>query len=484
MPLPGAASLVCFLCPVFSCNFPARVALIRFVPVGLRQREPWLTLLPFVLLFAAFATQIEPVVQNGDAALYNEQIEAHELGVRTIHVGYMLLGSVFHALLPVEIDRAMNLMALFFGVLGAFACYASARLWASRWAGAASVLLLLCSATYVHGMLLSEVDILSASLVTVAYALYVHKRPALAGVAFAWAMLCTPISATLLPLFVFTFALDPRGARSTLREQFRRVLVFGLVALLVYLPIVGWHWHDYLFGGRSISEAPRARFDARVQLLRGASFFSEELWGFGALAVLGLVSALAHRKQWQMDQPALGIVLSALATALFADRAGDVPAHLPLLPQLALVTAVALQRLAPISRRAIWLVPVAAAAWMTPSAIVGARREIASQSWLRGIFREMRAQSAPLPAMLVEPGGFTPQILFEHYAYGRSYTQLAPTMRQFRRRLSSVRADPTQYVIFFRRSIPRDVVRALEPRYVEARRTVNGKRFRVLAPSQ
>lgn len=459
------------------------MARFGFVPVELRRREPWLTLLAFVALFVAFSTQIQAVVQNGDAAVYNEQVETHSFGVRTIHTGYMLLGSVFHALLPVQIDRAMNLMALFFGVLGAASCYATAKLWGSRLAGIASVLLLLCSSVYVRGMLLSEVDILSASLVSVAFALHVRKHAAWAGAVFGLAMLSTPITATLLPLFVFTFALDPGGIRGTVRTQFRRVLAFGIAALVVYLPFVIWHRDDYLYGGRGLIHAPRDPFDASLQLLRGAHFFADEIWAFGAFAVLGSLSALADRKQWRLDQPVIGLVLSVLASALIADRAGDVPAQLGNLPVLAVLAAVGFERVARLSRHLVWLLPIGAAVMMLSDAIHSARNEIERQRALHDTYRGLLAQSAPLPVMLVDPGGFTPRILFEHYTYGRSYTEFAPTLRELRGRLRSLRTEPASYTIAFRRSVPRDVARALEGRYVEQSRTVNGKRFRVLVPA-
>ena len=42
-----------------------------------RTGERWLTAGCFVLLFAAHALLVRPVLQNGDTAVYNDQIDAH-----------------------------------------------------------------------------------------------------------------------------------------------------------------------------------------------------------------------------------------------------------------------------------------------------------------------------------------------------------------------------------------------------------------------
>ncbi|MEI9937674.1 MAG: hypothetical protein WDO69_10685 [Pseudomonadota bacterium] len=454
----------------------------RFVPARLRHAEFWLVAFGFTGLACVYATLMHDVVQNGDAAVYTEQVQQHVFDDRAIHIGYMLLGSVFHALLPLQIDRAMNVMALTFGLAAALALYLTAKHLGSRWAGVASVLLLLCSGSYVKSMVLSEVDILSAALVMISYAFYLHRLNVAAGATFGLAMLTTPVTATFLPLFVLTFAIDEDGAWPTVRVQFMRVLWFGLVALAVYAPFVIWQRQSYFYGGRSVTTSAYFPFDAIAQLERGAHFFMANSWALLALYFAGIVSALTDKSLWRRDQVALGLLLSVLLTALLADRTGDVPVHLPSLAPLALIAVLFLNRLASASK-AVWAVPISAFLFMAPSAYLAAQQQVNTQLTLRRRYKAMRAQSEPLRAMLAGfPEGFTRQRFFEHYAYGTSYIGLVPTIAELRARLPQLRSGPEEFVIFFVRRVPRDVERALKDRYELADREVQGAHFKALVP--
>src|SRR5438552_3936653 len=128
-------------------------------------------------------------------------------------------------------------------------------------------------------MVLSEVDILSASLIMISFALFVRRRSALAGAAFGAAMLCTPISATMLPLFVLapppSSSTDQRDGRALVRVQALRVLHFGLVALVVYVPFVAAYYNAYVYGPRGLTTAPHEAFAWLPPIRRGAAFFKE-----------------------------------------------------------------------------------------------------------------------------------------------------------------------------------------------------------------
>jgi hypothetical protein len=447
------------------------------------RSEHWVVAAAFVALFAAYAPLIGDVIQNGDAAVYNEQIERHVFGEHLIHVGYIAIGSVFHAVLPFTIDRALNIMALTLGIAGAGALYATGKLWGSRLAGVSSVLLLLCSSAYVRSMVLSEVDILSASLVTIAYACYARDKSIVAGMAFGLGMLSTPITLGMLPLFVFTFPIDDEGAVSTVRRQVARVFWFGLAGLVVYAPWVLWHFHAYFYGNRGILTAPRARFNVAQQVAHGVDFFERNAWGLLPLYLASLLSALTDRQRWRRDQPALGIVLSVIATALLFDRTTDVPVHLANLCMLSLSIALLLERFASASR-IVWALPVCAFALMGIPSYLAARDEVKSDERSRQTYVEMRNQSLPLQAMLVDlPRGFTNYRAFEHYMYGRSYTGRAPTLVEFRRQLSELDSGPDEYAIYFaRRGVPPDIELALARRYAVGARVFNGQRYAALLP--
>jgi hypothetical protein len=86
---------------------------MRLTLTGLTERlrtrtgERWLMAGCFVLLFAVHAVLVRPVLQNGDTAVYNDQIDAHFFTGRAIHIGYFMLGALFHALLPFRTDTSM-----------------------------------------------------------------------------------------------------------------------------------------------------------------------------------------------------------------------------------------------------------------------------------------------------------------------------------------------------------------------------------------
>jgi Glycosyltransferase family 87 len=450
---------------------------LRFLPERFRQREPWLELLAFIALFALYSTLIANVVQNGDAAGYNEQIESGVFAAREIHVGYMALGSAFRAVLPMPTDKALNVMALSFGVAALGALYLTAKRWGSRAAAVGSVLCALGSIDYVRSMVLSEVDILSAALVIIAYACYALQRPILAGAAFGVAMLSTPVTLSFVPLFVFTFALDPRGARATLKVQAWRVLRFGVAGLVLYAPWVIWHWHAYFWGKRGVFTSPYAPFHGHEQIARCVDVFKDNVWGLLPLFLAGLVAALWDRRRWQTDQPAIGIVLSVITTTLLVDRAGDVPVHLPTFPLVGLLACLFLDRLASASRW-VWAVPCCAFLLMGVPAYLSARTEVEDRRQLTRTYTEMRNQSRPLPSMLVDlPKGFSTHRFFEHFAQGD-----APSLADFRHRLHALESGPEEYVIYFAIHIPRDIEARLGERYVSTVRVVNGDRYPVLVP--
>lgn len=448
----------------------------------LRARPALLSAFAVLALFGAYSTLVHDIVQNGDAAVYNEQVEQHIFGERPIHVGYMLCGALFHALLPCGVDRAMNLMALSFGIAGVAATYSTAARWGSWRTGASAVLFLLCSATYVRAMVMSEVDILSASLVAISFAAYVRGNVVVAGLIFGAAMLATPVTLGVIPLFVFTFAISERGIPATIGQQAWRVLRFGLAGLALYAPWVVTHFHDYFWGSRGIFTAPASRFDAAAQLLHALRFFREDAWGLVPLYLTALVAMACDRARWLRDQPALAVLIAAITCALAVDRAGDVPVYLPLVPITAICGALFLEQLAR-GARVVWALPCLAFASMGLPASRAVRAEVWKNQELADTYADMRAQSLPLEPMLADlPGGFTPRRIFEHYVSGRSYNGLALSASELGRLLPALASGSKRYVIYYSRRVPANIEQALAPRYSVEIRLVNGRRYTVLDP--
>ena len=448
--------------------------------VHLALKKDWLVALSFALLFVVHATMIRPVVQNADPVLYAYQIEQHDFVSRAIHIGYFLVGTVFHAVLPFRTDTSLNVMALTFGVGGAFALYSAASLLGSRAAGVCSVVFLLCSRSYVRGMLMAEVDILEASLVTMSFALYVNKRAVAAGLVFGVAMLVTPVAVAMLPLFLATFPVIRGEGRELLRRQTKRIFWFGICALFVYLPYVAWNYHGYVYGPRGLATAPRLPFDIAAQAIRGWKFFARESRAMMVLYFAGIVSALLTKRLWLTDQVGLGVSLSIALTVAIADRA-DVPVHLPNIVILCLLAALLVDRLAATTKLA-WCVPLAAAAMIARPAYAVARAEVSLQDHRRKLYESMRAQSRPFDVIVVGVSGFTGTRVFERYAYGESHPGTALTPREFRDYAKRHRRKPGSGEIWCAGGVPDSIQAELEKTYELTSRRAEGTNFGVLVP--
>jgi hypothetical protein len=449
-----------------------------------RNKEGWLVAAAVLVLFAAHATMLRAVVQNGDTAVYNEQIEAHNFDSCTVHIGYMLLGSVFHALLPLQTDLGMNVMALVFGISALFAVYVTGVRLGSRVAGVSAVAFLLCVAEFVRAMLLAEVDILEVSLVTLSFALYLHGRERLAGVLFGVAMLVTPLSATTLPLFVCTFALDGRGPRAALGAHLRRVFWFALCSLAVYVPVVAWHFYGYVYGPRSLTTALRLHFSLARQATRSWKSVTGGSWAVAALYLAGILSALTDRRIWRLGQLGLAVVLSVVVTLVAGDRTFDVPVQLPNVVVLCILAGLFVHRLAAVRRFAIgklaWALPLAALVFMAPEGYVANQSEIADDVHLRDLYRSMVAQSQPLGLVLVGPSGFMRTHVFKRYAASPGALMLSA--REFYPSIRARRRAPATAEIWFWPNVSRAKLAPLKARYRLTSLTAGDRKFQVLLP--
>lgn len=465
-------------------NLARMQARLRSLLAQLRSKERWLVAAAFLVLFAAHATMLRAVVQNGDTAVYNDQIDVHDFDSCVVHIGYMLVGSVFHALLPFQTDLGMNVMALVFGIGTLFAVYVMGVRLGSRIAGVSGVAFLLCVGEFVRAMLLAEVDILEVGLVTLSLMLYLRGRERLAGVLFGLGMLVTPLSATTLPLFVCTFALDGRGPRASLGAHARRVFWFALCSLAVYVPVVAWHFHAYVYGPRSLTTALRLHFNLARQAARSWEFLTAGSWAVAVLYLAGILSALTDWRIWRLGQLGLAVVLSVVVTLVVGDRTFDVPVQLPNVVILCLLAGLLVHRLAAIRGFAIgklaWALPPAALVFMAPEGYTASQREIASDVHLRDIYRSMVIQSQPLGLVLVGPSGYMRTHVFKRYAANPGARALSA--REFYGSIRAQQQAPATAKIWFWPTVPAAKLAPLKASYQLISLTADGRSFQVLVP--
>ncbi|MEI9937640.1 MAG: hypothetical protein WDO69_10515 [Pseudomonadota bacterium] len=436
----------------------------------------------FVALFFAHATLLRPVVQNGDSAAYNTQIDALDLASRSTHVGYLGLGIVFNKLLPFGTDLNMNVMVLAIGVVGLIGVYAVARrLSGSRWAAVFSVLLALVLPSELRGSLLSEVDVVSVSLIALSYAWFLAEVPLVAGAVFGLSVLVTPMSGPMLTVFVLTVSLSEAGLARNASRHLLKLAKFGVAALAVYLPVVLTHYHDYVYGRRGLLNAPRLPLSLARQLAHSAVFIRDEAGITILFYALGVCACLASRRLWRFGQPVPALLLSVLLMAIVGDRVGPVPVQLPNLVLLAALPSVALVA-SPWALRLGSLLVFAGCLSKGLASYPRILSEIAQQDRDRSLCVEIRDQSRPRAPVLVGIIGWDRQRAYERYA--SSGTQSAKVLEwgAFLHRERQWLESTDDQIWFFRHVNERQIHRLLSVYSLESRHVV-GRVFQVLVPS-
>lgn len=418
---------------------------------------------------------IQPLLQNGDSAVYNDQVDARQLGIRTTHIGYIALGMAFRALLPGNTDLIMNVMSLVVGGFGLFAVYCSAlKLSESILGGVLAVAIVAAIPAYLRGMALSEVDVPLAALIAIAFALRLHARLVLSALVFGYAMLVSPLAALALPAFVIPFS-TARDQRLRLRGEARRILIFGALSLLLYGSVVLLNWQDYVFGGRGILHAPRKAFDLATHVQRSLTFFRGEC---GLLLLpLGFGAAFA------LWRGLYGLVFGTLAvlalSLLLGERFIDVPVQLPtVLLAAPWVSLIVIPRW-PWSR---WVFGIAVSVivvhWRA-SAMTALRQEIARLADERATYRAV-ADSSTLPVVLANVNGFEETNRLERIVFGRTHTGRALSRNEMRRRCARFARE--DFAIWFVRPPLTPPCAPLGERYALSRRRVGERVLGVLLP--
>lgn len=439
-------------------------------------------LMLFLALFAAHLPLLRPLLQNGDSAVYNQQIDDRDLSHRSTHLGYFALGVVFNALLPFGTDLNMNVMVLVVGFLGLCAVYSTARLFgASRVAASAAVLLAFGLPSQVRGMLLSEVDVVSVAFVALAFACFQRDAALIAGALFGFAVLVTPLSGPLLVLFVLSASVRAIANSAALAGQFRKLLAFAAGALLIFLPPVLLRFQDYVYGPRGIVNAPRAALSLPQRVAHSWHFIAHELGYMLPLYAIGALLCLVSPRVWRAGQPALALLVSMALMAVVGERFLDVPVQLPNLVLFGALPAIAFA----VSRRALRVVLVVlfcACFFNLPNGYASLLAQLRSREQERNLCLSIRAQSAPRTPVLVGLSGFTQARMFERFASTPAQPAIALEWTAFMRDQQRW-LDPAQkaQIWFFHRVKPAQVARLLEHYSLEST-AVGTRKFNVLVP--
>ncbi len=427
----------------------------------------------WLALVAAHLWLIGPLLQNGDTAVYNEQIEQRLVTIRTTHIGYMLMGVAFDRVLPFGVERNVNLMNLAFAAAGALALVVLARsVGVSRGLARFAALMAFGVHAYLRGAVLGEVDVVACALVMLALAAWASGRPVVAGLLYGLAMLTTPISGLALPMFVLSRA----GSARSLRPRWAdlgRLALFGAVSLAVYAPVVGLVWQDYVHGGRGILHAPRERWDVAAHVARSGAFVWASAAPWLALALGGTITAIARGIS-------LGVgVLAALGlTALVGERFLDVPVQLPNLCVLSVFVLVVVDRL---PRRWAWATLLPAWALTAIPTYRGVSDEVAEKRERREVYRAMAAQT---PRMLVVglQSGWDEGLPFERIVYGRTRLDLGLEVPALRASAANLARTRQGYAIWWLVTPPAGAMDAFAPGWHREARVVRGRRYDVWLP--
>jgi hypothetical protein len=428
-----------------------------------------------VVLFVAHLWLIRDALQNGDASVYNDQIESWIAGIRTTHIGYMLCGFVAHAVLPLGVERDMNLMCLAFAAAGGAATFLIARsLGASQSVATMAPLMAFSIHAYLRGAVLSEVDVVACSLILVAVALRLRGQVVAAGVAFGVAMLITPISALSTPMLVLTSP-EARGPRHWARFL-RDVFVFGVVSLAIYTPLVAAFWHDYWYGGRGLLHAPREAWDVHRHISRSVAFLTSSAGPWLALAIAALIAGIVSGSSLS-----LGAGVALVVTGLVGERFLDVPVQLPQLCVLAVLVVVLMGRLPTRLMRGSALVVLwLSTAWPTYSSVA---EEVRVDVENRETYLAMAEQT---PEMILGGVGdsWDDGLRFERIVYRRTKLGLGLSFRDLRNSSATIAEKRKSYAIWLVGASPPGVMTSFAPNWRREYRTVRGRQYEVWLPAR
>jgi len=349
---------------------------------------------------------------SGDAAVFAQQIETLSLGSRTVHIGYYLLGVVFTRLVPLDLDFALNILNVLLGALCSGIVFSIAYTITGTFSAAlASSVVLLTHYVFVENACFAEVLVPQLFFFLLSVQLVLWNRPIGAGLSFASAFLLTPSTILAVPFIVL------------LRPQRRFVLLWILASTLVVIVVLAPHMYDFLYGGRGILVA----LGHRTGTTQAVAKEIRELMGFSFFAVfivVGLISLVASVRYRLF---AVCLVCLWLPQFVFGEKFLDVPVQLPLYSMLAVLAGVGFDKVLhfPIRPRSV------AAAGVILFALGLIVSGAVSYSRALRISRDIDSYQDTVHRMAetAEPdyiaiGGWSRGILFEHYLFRKSYTDV------------------------------------------------------------
>jgi len=271
----------------------------------------------FLLAFSGFGVLTPNALENGDAAVYAQQIADREFSTRTIHIGYFLLGSLFTyplSRLSIPLDHALNLMNCVCGALSVMLIYVIAlRAARKQWPAVAAAVFLATNSVFVFNALYAEIYAPATFFVLLACVLWLRTSPMTAGISLGIAGLITPSSVFAAPLFPF------------LRPRMRPLLRFAAAALVVIVLGLCWHVRDFLSGQRGLLKAVGQGLPLHHAILKEGRELFLGLFVYIPFVICGIVVVVKTKRLHP-----LGVALAGLwiANFLFGERFSDVPVQL------------------------------------------------------------------------------------------------------------------------------------------------------------
>lgn len=269
-----------------------------------------------LMVLVALWPMVPDALPNGDAAVYNQQVEQGDLRSRPTHRGYFGLMWVLTLGGREVSDLAFNRLHLMFGAASIFLLASMAAFFTGRAALAlATVPIALGHLTWVQNALWAEVYGPQTFFLLATLWLSWIGRSLPAALCLSLAVLITPSSLLAVPAVLL--------ACPTRRHLLMLGGLGGSLTLVALLPV----WQDYLWGDRGLLKAGSSDLSLTRTLLKEG--FEG---GFGLLAFAPLLVALpwALARRRELRRPALILGVLWLVNFLLGERFQDVPVQLAL----------------------------------------------------------------------------------------------------------------------------------------------------------
>lgn len=307
---------------------------------------------------------------NGDAVVYAETILDRQFGLRSIHIGYYLVGWLAQAVLVplgVRIEETLVLLSAAWGAVAVATFWLlAAELGADRGLAWIATFILLFAGNLLEQGTSAEIYSMQLGCILISYLLFLRRRPAWAGVWFGYAGLISALTATCAGFFLWA---------AFRRRAWRDLAIATLTAAALFGAVVAFVWRDYFFGIRGLlSEGLRQDFGLPVAIYNAYALVKS----FHVLVPLILLGSWVA---WRRDRALLALlgITSLFHLPAILGMKEDGVFLLGLYPMLALVAAHAVQALAvrPAARLAL-------AAYLAVYAVLG------GWIWLEGLPRTYR----------------------------------------------------------------------------------------------